>query len=691
MTNSSKYTLRSLCREYVVEISILQRDYAQGRDDNRAKRVRENFVKHIVESLANGISIELDFVYGSVNDGRLTLLDGQQRLTTLWLLHWYVAARQGRVSEIKDTLLRFRYESRPSALAFCERLLQEEKLEGSPEDFQDKAWFNTLWNTDATVKGMMTMLLTIHKTMQTTVAPISLEQLWDDEALSFYFMPIEHFGMTDDIYIRMNARGKGLSKFEHFKSEFYKSIQAYPKQKLEQLKLKMEKEWVEALWPFRAEGKHVTDEAFMNLLAYINEMTHYAEKPEQEAELVKDKEGYDFKDLDFVKAHYANDENTDLLAFLLDHLTEISHIEHEKLIGSRSFSTVVTNIIKGNNNDINTDSRIVVYGALLYIRAHHAKADDAMLAEFIRVLRNLIVNTNDKSRREWKVILGSVKTLAAQRDVYAFMRTPEAAAIKGFYSEQLKEEMFKAKLFEIQPEAKHNIHPMEDHANLSGSIANLVHAEYPFKEIDKLDPNTVDVNKLQSIYDKYLEIAKNDFREVWGEMIVTPIYEYKWWNRRVQAKYYTFRDRPLFKLAKDFADSGKNLDDFLVEYEKERVNRYQAEAGGDLRNIVAPKRQLYLLYVITRRVVGKSLSDFFYNDCHNFALVDSKGHCHSLFAEIETAHPQREEGQKLAFHSYDKRLFVRHDFPKVYSIPAERGHEDTRLQRLKDLADWAAS
>ena len=39
-------------------------------------------------------------------------------------------------------------------------------------------------------------------------------------AITFQLLPLEHFGLTDDLYIKMNARGKPLTPFETFKARF---------------------------------------------------------------------------------------------------------------------------------------------------------------------------------------------------------------------------------------------------------------------------------------------------------------------------------------------------------------------------------------------------------------------------------------------------------------------------------------
>lgn len=74
-------------------IPIIQRDYAQGRKKPEVARVRERFLEALYRAITEK-PITLDFVYGDIdNEGNMTPLDGQQRLTTLFLLHWYAAKK----------------------------------------------------------------------------------------------------------------------------------------------------------------------------------------------------------------------------------------------------------------------------------------------------------------------------------------------------------------------------------------------------------------------------------------------------------------------------------------------------------------------------------------------------------------------------------------------------------------------
>ena len=90
---------RALRRSMRVEIPLIQRDYAQGRQDPRGQRRSADLPGCAAPRPDRGIPVGLDFIYGEVNDGTFEPLDGQQRLTTLFLLHWYLAFRRGDVSE----------------------------------------------------------------------------------------------------------------------------------------------------------------------------------------------------------------------------------------------------------------------------------------------------------------------------------------------------------------------------------------------------------------------------------------------------------------------------------------------------------------------------------------------------------------------------------------------------------------
>ena len=120
-------------QKHPVEIPIIQRDYAQGRLGK--EYIRRDFLANLKKALDDYLKdstsvLKLDFVYGTEHNGKLYPLDGQQRLTTLWLLHWYIALKVQKLGEVGDTLTRFSYETRVSSREFCKELCTAANFEG---------------------------------------------------------------------------------------------------------------------------------------------------------------------------------------------------------------------------------------------------------------------------------------------------------------------------------------------------------------------------------------------------------------------------------------------------------------------------------------------------------------------------------------------------------------------------------
>ena len=173
-----QYSFIDVCQKEFkgIEIPLIQRDYAQGRKQETEKRKR--FLKALYEAV-KGPGISLDFIYGSITkDDKLIPLDGQQRLTTLFLLHWYAAKRDGIAKDKWECLSKFTYSTRISARRFCEHLLEFtpdfESKDPISAQIHDEAWYSLAWDNDPTVASMSQMLDDIAITFN------KVDDLWNE-------------------------------------------------------------------------------------------------------------------------------------------------------------------------------------------------------------------------------------------------------------------------------------------------------------------------------------------------------------------------------------------------------------------------------------------------------------------------------------------------------------------------------
>lgn len=257
-------------------IPKIQRSYAQGRQDAHATKTRTRFLTAIREALKVQKPLTLDFIYGNVTDGCLVPLDGQQRLTTLWLLHWF--ARELEKHDFPG-LERFSYDTRYSARDFLKRLVdfRPDFSKGLSVQIHNQGWFPMDWNNDPTVAGMLVMLDEIQNNFA------DIEGLWEKlDLINFYFLSISEMNLTDEIYIKMNSRGKPLTDFEHFKAEFLKTVRSSYHTAEEgekagrRIGLKIDTEWTDLLWPYR-NSDNIVDEAFMRYFLLVTHIITYRE------------------------------------------------------------------------------------------------------------------------------------------------------------------------------------------------------------------------------------------------------------------------------------------------------------------------------------------------------------------------------------------------------------------------------
>lgn len=82
---------------------------------------------------------------------------------------------------------------------------------------------------------------------------------------------IEEMKLTDDIYIKMNSRGKPLTDFEHFKAELLKVMRSENDDEAtaKRIGLKIDREWTDLLWIYRDEY-NLVDSGFLNFFRMIS-------------------------------------------------------------------------------------------------------------------------------------------------------------------------------------------------------------------------------------------------------------------------------------------------------------------------------------------------------------------------------------------------------------------------------------
>lgn len=234
--NDNKTTFLGLLK-YTVNIPRIQRDYAQGRKQTTTDVIRSRFLDKLMQAIQPEGSVHLDFVYGLKRPGDegeniFLPIDGQQRLTTLFLLHWYFLQSQAdEDSDHLKPLKNFRYETRSTTAAFLRMLLEKrDSLLPKESDaelskiIQDQNWFQASWKYDPSISGMLVMLDAIekkNKEANLTPQSVSADSL---NQITFDLILLNKETDPDLLYRKINSRGRKLTDYENFKAELFQAL-----------------------------------------------------------------------------------------------------------------------------------------------------------------------------------------------------------------------------------------------------------------------------------------------------------------------------------------------------------------------------------------------------------------------------------------------------------------------------------
>lgn len=288
-----------------IRIPKIQRDYAEGRSTEMIERKRLSLLNDMIE-VVYGVRTDLsfDFVYGYMIDdsGIVSIkewndydvhpnvafepLDGQQRLTTLFLFYWFF----GREEELrKDSHSLFIYETRDTSEEFCHWLVNQNAY-SLIKDWRDriseiisqnkeneKKWknesdidyitirlrfplkkiptlfeymqqlddFNWDWHDDPNIHSMITVIESIENCLREQGRDYQVGITQNRRLDDITFMLLDDLDCDGDrLFEKMNARGKALTSFEILKSSLEEEMEL---QGLPQDNEQFTSEWREAV------------------------------------------------------------------------------------------------------------------------------------------------------------------------------------------------------------------------------------------------------------------------------------------------------------------------------------------------------------------------------------------------------------------------------------------------------------
>ena len=520
----NNYTFYDLIEKFeYIEIPALQRDYAQGRRD--AEEIRSSFLSYLKGKLISEENDTLDFIYGTVDEKlqTLVLIDGQQRITTLFLLYWFFAAtgnEQNR-EEFQQNLQdngkssRFKYATRPSSKEFCNALVSRlSEINTSlfsertvSEVIIDQKWFQNHWINDSTVKSMLNMLDAMQNEFDSYDDNLysRLQNVFSVDFLNLNDFSIHEAGR---LYIKMNSRGKPLTRFENLKTKLLTYINSghfnidlqfssdISSEVLKGLSLSdkigwlFDIRWTDAIWsaiPQEEKNKEenlsdsLLDRILLNLVVLpimneccVREIRLKKESEEKSQNVVVDKsyfsKGVESLPYDSIfSALNEYDKDGEILGWLFSFLNDITTWDSESKewrlknvntyewlkFGNLTYFQSLFSIIK--DNKITLADILRLHAIYLFFRMYGENSDLNLLKEWLHFSANVIeASTYILSNDEFVYSLASL-TLLCEQFPLMDRNTIKDNPYRGLDSLQIEEEVEKRRLADENSECRTEI------------------------------------------------------------------------------------------------------------------------------------------------------------------------------------------------------------------------------------------
>ena len=230
-------TVNDLFDTYKIVIPAIQRDYVQGRlNRKKSNEIKgKGFINYILNAdKSMNLSIDLIYVYKGkdVDLNQYNPIDGQQRLTSIWLMLLFFYSKSKNI-KIPKYFKDFSYETRVTSKRFINKIVDRYISNNynscgiiNGKSIMNENWFLNSWYQDPTIKGIINVYNYLGNYFDENISDASdiddkISEILK-KILNIKLNLIEQNNNTIelvDAYIKMNDRGKQLSNFDNLKAD----------------------------------------------------------------------------------------------------------------------------------------------------------------------------------------------------------------------------------------------------------------------------------------------------------------------------------------------------------------------------------------------------------------------------------------------------------------------------------------
>ena len=220
--NNDKISLNTLLKNYIVYIPDMQRDFCWGttRIDNTDITLFKNFINTLEQNISQkNKDFTMGLFYGYTENKRLYLCDGQQRITSLYLILLY-GYKLGLVNEdilTRNNITTLQYAVRDSSLFFLNDLFVHIKHIEKIESIKSTNWYINEYNNDDTIINILASLKTLETNYENIQDSLNNLVTYILNEINFIFIDMDTRENGEETYVLLNTTGEPLTRIENLK------------------------------------------------------------------------------------------------------------------------------------------------------------------------------------------------------------------------------------------------------------------------------------------------------------------------------------------------------------------------------------------------------------------------------------------------------------------------------------------
>lgn len=300
---AGKYSIKEIfINRYLQEIVIpeIQRDYVWGKDqvESILESIAKDFNSYLTARLPFKVeadpqleadfeefykrrkySSNIGFIY-AYNDeeypGKYFLIDGQQRLTTIYLLLLALANRNKetaidfRRTYLLENNIKLNYRVREASHDFMTRFAQLVLETDEPATNQN--WYHKDYENDETIKNLVSNYNTIQYFIDTQKIDEAPFYQYLQNMVDIWYFDTNISEQGEELYIYINARGEQIQDNENIKADLLGRLESDEEKNCYGL---LWEQWQDFFWLNKGEENENADDGFNEFLACISGLENY--------------------------------------------------------------------------------------------------------------------------------------------------------------------------------------------------------------------------------------------------------------------------------------------------------------------------------------------------------------------------------------------------------------------------------